>query len=619
MAEILLPLLFLALAAVLWFAPLVLSILALRRASRLDEITRRLGELERSVRWDEVPVTVPEADAIRPTCRPEPVAIAPSRILARTRPPIDWEWLIGRRALGWIAAVSIVFAAAFFVRYAFENQWIGPIGRIALAACAGAALVVGGWHYHRRGWPVFSTMLTGAGTVLCYLAVYSAFGFYMLLPRQAAAAFLVVIVLESMGLAVLYDRMPLALVAILGGLATPVLMRSEHDQYAALFVYLAALDLGVLVLALRRNWPAIATAALLGTHVLFWSWYGAHYHPEKRPAAISLQLVVLALFLGQGLLLYVARRRPVDAEGLARWLATPFLAFLALYLLLRPDRGAWMGTLAVSYAVLYAALARLMLAAQPVSDDRLFLASLSIAVGFVAMAFPIQADASWIALGWAAEAAMLWWFGQRLAAPSVRILAAGLIVLAWGRMLFFDTPSLPRPPFVPILNRYALPSLGVMALLFAALVSTRRFVSERRSTERGLVVAAGICGVVLIGAVLSIDLFSYCDMRAASEGTDKARWERIGEVTLSVLWATYATLVLAAGFALRRAWLRWTALGWYTLTLGKVFLVDLAGLGELYRVLAFFILAIALGLGARAYQGIRPNAISAGADGGGGR
>src|SRR5262249_17506880 len=151
----------------------------------------------------------------------------------------DWEWFIGRKALGWVAVVLIVFATAFFLRYAFENNWIGPIGRVALAALGGLALVAAGRHYDPPpgGW-WFAQMLTGAGVVLLYLAASSAFGFYHLLPQRAAAPYLVIVVLETMLLAALYDAPALALVAVLGGLLTPVLMPSETDRYTALFLYL---------------------------------------------------------------------------------------------------------------------------------------------------------------------------------------------------------------------------------------------------------------------------------------------------------------------------------------------------------------------------------------------
>ncbi len=616
-AEVLAMLAFLSIVAVLLLGPLILSIIALIRTRRIGALERRIEQLNALVRQLAVHapggVAGPEPATSEPSAailEPEPTRNRPVagrlRKWSVDREPIDWEGLIGQRALGWVAVVVLVFAAAFFLRYAIENRWIGPLGRVALAAVAGMALVLGGQHYHQRGWRVFAPMLTGGGLVVFYLATFAAFGFYHLLPRQAAAVFLLVIVVESMVLAVLYDRMALGLVAVLGGLLTPVLLHTEHDPYQALFTYLVVLDVGVVLLALWREWPAIATTGLLGTHLLFWSWYAENYHPEKRPAALVLLIAVFLLFLGHGLIGQVARRRPAGWEDLGRWLANGFLAFLAVYVLLRPDYDAWMGTLALATAALYAALARLMLATRP-QDDRLFLATLAMAVGFVALAFPIQADAPWIALSWAVEAAALWWLGLRVQSPTLKVFATVLAVMAVTRLVFIDTPSETRPPFLPIINRYALPALGVCACLLGALATTRRWQVGLANVERKLLIAAEIGGILLLGYVLSVDLYGYCDARAAVGGTERILWERIGETTLSVLWAFYATAVLAVGFVRDRPWLRWTALGWYGLTLGKVFLVDLAGLDELYRILAFLVLAIALGLAARAYHGLRPS------------
>ena len=42
------------------------------------------------------------------------------------------------------------------------------------------------------------------------------------------------------------------------------------------------------------------------------------------------------------------------------------------------------------------------------------------------------------------------------------------------------------------------------------------------------------------------------------------------------------------------------------MTVGKVFLIDAKELGEFYRILAFFILAILLGAAAWAYQRLQP-------------
>ena len=91
----------------------------------------------------------------------------------------------------------LIFATGFFLRYAFANRWIGPVGQIAVGITAGLVLVIAGCRTQRRGILIFAQMLAAAGIVLLYLATYSAFGFYHLVGQQAASLFLFAIVVES--------------------------------------------------------------------------------------------------------------------------------------------------------------------------------------------------------------------------------------------------------------------------------------------------------------------------------------------------------------------------------------------------------------------------------------
>jgi uncharacterized membrane protein len=608
--------------------------------SAVDELTRRVERLEMLVREQAtravgVPATpsplTPEVE-LRPVVAREPArtwatAAAPpsasrvARAPATATPtvPFDWEWFIGRRALGWVAVVLIIFATAFFLRYAFENNWIGPLGRVAITAAGGLALVAGGYHYDRKKrWHRFAQMLTAAGVVLFYLATYSAFGFYHLLPQRSAAVFLLIIVVETMVLAAQYEAPALALVATLGGLLTPVLMQSETDQYTSLFVYLALIDVGVVILALRRPWPVVTSVALLGTQLLFWSWYNQNYHPEKLHAALAFQAAVFVLFLGQILATpVVSPSRSVSLsplarvaawESLGRWLANASLGFTGFYVLLKPDNGPWMGTLALALATLYAELARWMLP-KTRDDSRLFLTTLAIAVGFIAAAVPIQADASWIALGWAAEAGALWWFGLRVSQRPLRALAAALAVMSMVRLIFVDTFDHPHSPALPVLNTYALPAIAATVCLLIAVVATRKLQHGLDPTEALIATTAPILVILQLWLVLSVDLYGYC---RAHFGSAAGNDERFAQMALSLLWAVYASAVLGAGFRFHSARLRWTALGLYGVTVAKVFLFDMAGLDELYRILAFFVLALLLGAAAAVYQRLRPQPQKAG-------
>ncbi|HEX4150250.1 MAG TPA: DUF2339 domain-containing protein, partial [Pirellulales bacterium] len=378
----------------------------------------------------------------------------------------------------------------------------------------------------------------------------------------------------------------------------------------SLFTYLAVLNVGAVWLLLRRNWPLIGTVSLLGTQLLFWLWYGENYHPEKLSWALGFQVVIYGLYLLQSLLANLRSGRTASWEDLTRMLASAGLLSAAAYVLLDDDYRAWLGALAVAMAAVYAGLARLLLTARK-RDDRLLLTAVAIAMGFLAFAFPLQADAPWVALGWAAEASVLWWAGVRIRSMPLRAMAGFLAVLAVGHILMIDTTGLPdrvgrpRPPFTLILNDYALPALVAVACLSAGLLGTRRRLNVLAATERTLVAIAAVVCVLLVWMIVSVDMWQYFDMLSVTSryGTN---WIRAGQMSLSAWWSVYAAIILAAGFRTRQAWLRWTALALFGLTVLKVFLFDMSGLDQIYRIVAFFVLALLLGIAAWAYQRVQP-------------
>jgi uncharacterized membrane protein len=609
-------LLFIAGLSCVAFIPVaILTIVAFIRTLRIGTLERRIDQLQAELarRPAAPPPTMAEvpAEAIvvaEPVAESGPVspfAPQPAAAAIPVRPSTPLETVIGRHVLGWVAAVLLLFGTAFFLKYAYDNGWIGPLGQVALGLLLGLALTTAGWRYDRTGWRVFSQMLTGAGTVVLYLATYSAFGFYRLLPQQAAGAFLLVIVVESVLLAVLYDAAILGLVAVIGGLVTPLLMQSVHDEYQALFIYLALLNAGILVLLTFRNWAATGTVAFLGTQGLYWLWHTQNYHPEKLPWAIGFQAAIFILFVGQAVIVHVLHGRKASIEDLARVVLISGYWFAAGFILLRPEYRLWMGTFAVAMAAVYSALAWLVLARSP-NNTRLLVTLLAIAVAHIAIALPIEADARFVSLGWAALAAALWWFGLRINAWPLRAMAGIIGAMAVMRVVLWDSPYLVREPFLPIANGYALPSLLVAALVLGSVVIGRRMASRFAAGENTLVELAAIAGVALVWWVLSVDTYSWFVSRGALPDADILRWRWAGQLALSALWAVYASGLLAVGFRLKRPHLRWIALSLYALTVGKVFFIDAKELGEFYRILAFFILAILLGAAAWAYQRIQP-------------
>src|ERR1035438_9506414 len=101
------------------------------------------------------PYTTLFRSAMRPAAPPPPVevpqpapvsvppALTPIPQPAAIKPPSSehLELVIGRRWIGLVAIALIVVATAFFLKYAFENRWIGELGRVTLGAAAGLTIV----------------------------------------------------------------------------------------------------------------------------------------------------------------------------------------------------------------------------------------------------------------------------------------------------------------------------------------------------------------------------------------------------------------------------------------------------------------------------------------------
>ncbi len=277
----------LLLALVLVLSPVVALGLIVWQHRRLSELQSRVRALEGGERG--LAASAGQEVSAAPRREQAEVLLADlARPATADAEPVDWEQLIGRRALGWVAVCLLLGAVAFFLRFAYDNLWIGPQGQVGIGILAGLALVLAGWRYHRWQWFRFSQMLSAAGIVALYLSIYSSYAFYHLLPQQIASVCMLVVILQAAVVAVLYAAPILAWTSMLGGLVTPVLMGSEVDRYPEFFSYLVALNLGVLVISRVRRWSGLGTAALLATHGLFWLWYERWYHPEKLAGALRL-------------------------------------------------------------------------------------------------------------------------------------------------------------------------------------------------------------------------------------------------------------------------------------------------------------------------------------------
>ncbi len=614
-------------------------LLLLRRtrtlAARLEKVEHQVGRLRVQLR-EEAPG---EKEGIAAPASPVPAVRAREPSLPQSRPrgrplpavlPGGGEGLelwIGRRGLGWIAVVLLLFATAFFVKYAFENQWVGPLGRVSMGVVAGLVLCLGGLWYHRRDWVRFSQMLTAGGVVLLYLATFSAFGYYQLLPRERATLFMIALVVETAGLALLYEAPAIAFMAVIGGLLNPMLLSTGRDQYISLFSYLFLLNTGTVVLIVLRQWPGLGTVSLLGTQALFLLWFEAHFHPAKLNAALLFEGGLLVLYL-LPTVVEAMRRRFGTLDDLLRLIVQALVGVILFWLLIREDYPHWTGAMALLLAVVFAATGWLV-NQRHAMDTPQVLTLVAIALSLGALVFPLQLKGMWIALGWAMSGTLLWWFGLRVQIQPLRLLGGVLLGLAIGRFLLIDGFAHRQELFIPLLNVQALSSLALAGCVLLTAWTSAVVAQAFRRREEALValITLGL-GLVLVWVILSHETLSYFDVRmeqlwgVTGSGTgplydpsgrdlflvqheEVERLRFLKSLSLSLVWGAYAGVLLAIGFWRQLGPMRWAALILFGITLLKLVFWDMAALPGFYRVTAFFALAVLLGLAAWIYQKVQ--------------
>jgi uncharacterized membrane protein len=185
---------------------------------------------------------------------PIPAAEAPPRKGKPTRvEKREWEQIFGGTWLARIGILALVIGVAFFLKFAFDNNWLGPTGQIILGTIAGLGMLgLGYGYYWRKRYPILTQVFSGGGVAVLYLSIFAASAIYNMIHFYVAIALLLLVSMASAALALRYNSMALAIIGILGAFVAPfTLGMGEAWQ---LLAYVIVVDLGVLFLSTFRNW-----------------------------------------------------------------------------------------------------------------------------------------------------------------------------------------------------------------------------------------------------------------------------------------------------------------------------------------------------------------------------
>ena len=342
---------------------------------------------------------------------------------------IDYEKYIGENLISKIGIAILVLAIGFFVKYAIDNNWIGPVGRVCVGLVCGGILV-GLAHKLRKDYKAFSSVLVGGGLAVFYFTIALAYHQFHLFDQNTSFAIMVVITIFAVVLSLLYDRQELAVISMVGGYATPFMVSNGSGNYIALFTYLSLLNTGLLVIAYMRIWRILNLLAFVFTVIIYSSWLFTLQQPVV--ASIWQNAFLFAtlffLFFFTACLAHNIKEKkkflPFDFSMLL--VNSLWYLSIGLYLIDQLHAGEYKGLFSAAMAAFHLVVSFILYRNQKADSNILYLL-IGITLSFISITAPLQLEGSYITLFWASESVLLFWLYQR---SNIRIIAIGS-TLVW--------------------------------------------------------------------------------------------------------------------------------------------------------------------------------------------
>jgi hypothetical protein len=280
------------------------------------------------------PVPTPRPIIVPPPISATPASSKPAPAAPqKTTPVINWEQFMGVKLFAWVGGLALFLGVAFFVKYSFDNNLIPPELRVAIGFITGLGLLVGGVVMSRKNYPALSQTLCATGVVILYAVTFACRSIYHFEFFGPIPTFLLMVLITATAflLAVRLNALVVAILGMLGGFLTPILLSTGHDNPFGLFGYIAILDAGLIMVALHRRWFFLTGLGAIGTVFMQIGWADKFFTAEKYFEGNKI-LIAFGILLGFNLLYLVAAWWSKLQKQTNQWISGSTLGLVAIAL-----------------------------------------------------------------------------------------------------------------------------------------------------------------------------------------------------------------------------------------------------------------------------------------------
>ena len=354
---------------------------------------------------------------------------------------VSWEFAVASQWLLRIGMLLVLIGIGFFLKYSIDNGMLPPAARSVLAACSGLGMLAAGISLLRGNYKLIGQGLLGTGTATLYFSVFAASSLYKLISMEAGFALMTAVTALAGFISVRFNSRLTAVLGVLGGYLTPIMLRSEAVNYPGLYGYLLVLGCGILGISAFRRWPLLSYLGFVCHHLLILASLksfssGIHFW-QVMP-------FLIAFFCMFSTMVFIYNLRVRVSSNL--------LDVIVLFLNAATFFGISYGLIATTYGYRWSAAVSLGLSAfyalhvnycliRRILDRELMLTFIGLSSVFLSLSLPLVLSGQWLAASWSLQAVAMLWLASRIRSHFLQNISMVLYTIAMVRFAAIDLPA----------------------------------------------------------------------------------------------------------------------------------------------------------------------------------
>lgn len=387
--------------------------------------------VKESIVFNKAELTNTQKETIEAPVAPQEQPInVPVKKISAPKGKSNLEKFIGENLINKIGILITVIGVVIGAKYSIENNLISPLTRIILGYLMGLGLL--GFAFKlKTKYESYSAVLVSGALAILYFITFAAYDLYGLFPQLFAFGIMLLCTVFGVVASLNYNKQVIAHIGLVGAYGVPFLLSNNSGNATVLFSYMALINIGILVISLRKYWKALYYVSFAFTWLIYGAWYVFNSLNTDFYMGFTFLTVFFLIFYATFLAFKLLKSEQFKVGDIILILLNSFIFYgFGIAFLYGYENGeSYLGLFTLANALIHFAVT-LFIYKKKLADRKLFFLTSGFVLTFITIAIPVQLDGNWVTLIWAVEAALLFWIGRTKKVSFYEHLSYIMVVLA---------------------------------------------------------------------------------------------------------------------------------------------------------------------------------------------